>query len=248
MAILKSAEEIEIMRQAGKIVAECHAMIEEKIKPGVTTSSLDRLVEEHIRGSGAKPSFKGHHGFPASICVALNDVICHGFPSDRQLEDGDVVTIDVGAFYQGLHGDSAWTYPVGTVSSEIEDLMATCKEALFLGIAQAVPQNHIGDIGYAIQTFSEQHNYGVVRDFTGHGVGRDLWEKPPVFHYGYPGTGPVIKKGMTLAIEPMLTLGDWRCRLDADGWTARTIDGSICVQYEHTIAVTDGEPEILTTL
>lgn len=248
MPVLKSSREIALMRDAGKIVAECHALLADSIKPGITTLYLDQLVERHIRRSGAVPSFKGHFDFPASICVALNDVICHGFPSDVPLREGDVVTIDTGAFYKGYHGDSAWTYAVGRVAPNIKKLMDDCKTALFLGIEQAHPGHYIGDIGYAIQTFAEKLGYGVVREFTGHGVGQYLWEEPSIPHYGRPRTGLRIKKGMTLAIEPMLTLGDWQAKMDSDGWTARTVDGSICVQYEHTIAVTGNGPEILTVL
>lgn len=248
MPVLKSSREIAVMRDAGKIVAECHALLADSIKPGITTQYLDQLVERHIRRSGAVPSFKGHFDFPASICVALNDVICHGFPSDVPLREGDVVTIDTGAFYKGYHGDSAWTYAVGRVAPDIKKLMDDCKTALFLGIEQAHPGRYIGDIGDAVQTFAEKLGYGVVREFTGHGVGEYLWEEPSIPHYGRPGTGPRIKKGMTLAIEPMLTLGDWQAKMDSDGWTARTVDGSICVQYEHTIAVTSNGPEILTVL
>ncbi|WCF10766.1 type I methionyl aminopeptidase [Paenibacillus thiaminolyticus] len=248
MIILKSNEEIGLMREAGRIVAECHAMLAEAIKPGVATTALDRLVEQHIRSRGAVPSFLGHHGFTASICVAKNDVICHGFPDDQPLEDGDVVTIDIGAHYRGYHGDSGWTYAVGTVSEDIRQLMDACHQSLFLGIEQAVAGNRVGDIGFAIQTFADRHGYGNVRDFTGHGIGQELWEEPPIPHYGRSGTGPRLKQGMVIAIEPMLTLGDYHAYVESDGWTARTADHSICVQYEHTVAITDNGPEILTKL
>jgi methionyl aminopeptidase len=236
------------MREAGRIVAECHAALAEQVRPGVTTLELDALVERMIRRRGAIPSFKGHHGFPNSICVAVNDVICHGIPSARALNEGDVITIDIGACYQGFHGDSAWTYAVGEVSPQIRRLMEETREALFLGIEQARVGRTVGDIGHAIQSFAESKGYGVVREFTGHGVGRELWEEPVVPHYGKPGAGHPIQVGMTLAIEPMLTLGTWRAKIDSDGWTARTADGSICVQYEHTVAVTEDGPVILTAL
>ncbi|OPA73739.1 type I methionyl aminopeptidase [Paenibacillus selenitireducens] len=245
---LKSKQELQIMREAGRIVAECHALIAERIKPGVSTDTLDVLVENHIRSRGAVPSFKGHHGFTASICVAKNDVICHGFPSKEPLQEGDVVTIDIGAFYQGFHGDSGWTYAVGRVAPEISKLMEVCHQSLFQGIAQAIEGNRVGDIGYTIDTIAKQHGYGNVRDFTGHGLGAELWEEPPVPHFGRQGTGPLIKNGLVLAIEPMFTLGDWRAFLEMDGWTARTVDQSICVQYEHSVAVTENGPEILTKL
>lgn len=248
MIKLKSPREMAIMRDAGKIVAECHAALAERLKPGVTTMELDAFVEQKIRDRGATPSFKGYRGFPASICVAVNDVICHGIPDHRPLKPGDVITIDIGAFYKGFHGDSAWTYTAGEVAPEVRQLMDWTREALFAGIAQCHPGNRVGDIGHAIQSLSEPRGLGVVREFQGHGVGQDLWEAPAVPHFGQPGTGPGLRTGMTLAIEPMLTLGAWRAKMDADGWTARTIDGSVCVQYEHSVAVTDDGPVILTEL
>lgn len=248
MIMLKSDQEIELMREAGRIVAECHAMLGELVKPGATTVEIDRLVEEKIRSRGAVPSFKGHHGFPASICAAKNDVICHGFPDTVPLKDGDVITIDIGAFYQGFHGDSGWTYTVGAVSQDIEQLMRVCHQSMLLGIEQALVGNRIGDIGDAIDRHAQQFGYGNVRDFTGHAIGRELWEEPAVPHCGIKGTGIRLEKGMVLAIEPMLTLGDWRSYVESDRWTARTIDQSICVQYEHTVAITDNGPQILTVL
>ncbi|GKU80101.1 type I methionyl aminopeptidase [Paenibacillus sp. L3-i20] len=248
MIILKSDEEIKIMREAGRIVAECHAFLAETIKPGITTLTLDKYIEERIRSRGATPSFKGYNGFTASICVAKNDVICHGFPDANPLVDGDVVTIDVGAFYKGYHGDSGWTYAVGSVAPDIEKLMQVCHQGLMLGIEQAVAGNRIGDIGYTIDTYANQFGYGNVREFTGHAVGQQLQEEPSVPHYGKKGHGVQLKKGMVLAIEPMFTLGSWRSFVESDGWTARTIDKSICVQYEHTVAITDNGPQILTVL
>ncbi|QJC53405.1 type I methionyl aminopeptidase [Paenibacillus albicereus] len=246
--IVKSKEELAVMRQAGRIVAECHELLKERVKPGVTTLELDRLVEEKIRQRGAVPSFKGHHGFAYSICSAPNDVICHGFPDGRPLAEGDVISIDIGAFYQGFHGDSAWTYAVGDVSEPIRRLMHDCHEALFLGIGEAVAGRHVGDIGAGIDRLARARGYGNVRDFSGHGVGRELWEEPSVPHYGLPGKGPLLQNGLVLAIEPMFTLGDWRAFVDSDGWTARTADGSICVQYEHSVAITEDGPQILTVL
>jgi len=240
------------MREAGRIVAECHAALAERVKPGVTTRELDRFVEQFLAERGATPSFKGYgppnSPFPGSICASVNDVICHGFPSGTRLKEGDVITIDIGAHYKGYHGDSAWSYAVGQVSPEIQKLMSVTHDALFAGIAAAVPGNRIGDIGHAIQTLAESHGYGVVRDFIGHGLGQDLHESPEVPHYGTPGTGYSLRPGMTIAIEPMITMGDYRVRMDRDGWTARTVDGSICVQYEHTIAITENGPEIFTKL
>lgn len=248
MVKLKSLRELALMREAGKIVAECHAALADRVRPGVTPLELDRLVERMIRWMGATPSFKGHQGFPAAICVAVNDVICHGIPGPDALQNGDVITIDVGAFYKGYHGDSAWTYAVGEVSPEVCRLMNVTRDSLYAGIMQAYPGKRLGDIGHAIQALAERHHLGVVRDFTGHGVGQDLWEDPPVPHFGHSGTGMGLRSGMTLAIEPMITLGDWQARVDPDGWTARTVDGSTCVQYEHTVAITTDGPLILTEL
>ncbi|MEO3945622.1 type I methionyl aminopeptidase [Gorillibacterium sp. CAU 1737] len=248
MIILKTDDELKQMREAGRIVAECHALLAKAVKPGVTTMKLDQLVEEKIRSRGATPSFKGHHGFPASICVARNDVICHSFPDSTPLLEGDVVTLDVGAHYKGFHGDSGWTYAVGEVSTKLRKLMEVCHQSLLLGIEQAREGNRVGDIGHAIDTNAKRHGYGNVRDFTGHGVGRELWEEPTVPNYGLKGKGTRLKNGMTIAIEPMFTLGDWRAVFDSDGWTARTLDGSICVQYEHTIAITENGPQLLTVL
>ncbi|HWI51397.1 MAG TPA: type I methionyl aminopeptidase [Symbiobacteriaceae bacterium] len=248
MIKLKSAREIGIMRDAGRIVAECHAALVEHVQPGVSTIELDRLVEGWIRQKGAIPSFKGHNDFPGSICVAINDVICHGIPGKERLKNGDVVTIDIGAYYKGYHGDSAWTYTVGEVSPAVRGLMETTLECLRAGIAQAVAGHRVGDIGHAIQSLAEGRGYGVVRQFTGHGVGQDLWEPPTIPHYGRPGMGTVLRNGVVIAIEPMITLGDWRAVVDDDEWTARTVDGSLCVQYEHTIAITEDGPVVLTEL
>ena len=248
MITIKSPHEIEIMREAGRIVAECHQILSEKVKPGVTTEELDKIVEEHIRKRKAVPSFKGHQGFPASICVAINDVVCHGIPGQQVLNQGDIITIDVGAYYKGYHGDSAWTYPVGKISKVAKDLMETGEKCLKLGIEQAVIDNRIGDIGRAIDDYAQQHKRGVVRSFTGHGVGKRLWEDPPIPHYSSLRRGAKIKEGMTLAIEPMITLGDWRIQIMEDNWTAKTLDHSLCVQYEHTIAISEKGPIILTTL
>lgn len=247
MIIIKSPEEIAIMRRAGQIVAECHQVLQDMVKPGVTTLELDEVAEEYIRQQGALPSFKGHQGFPASICVAINDVVCHGIPGLTKLQTGDVITIDIGALYQGFHGDSAWTYAVGDVSKDVRQLIKVGLECLFLGIEEARPGKRIGAIGHAIQTYAEEHGYGVVRMFCGHGVGRKLWEDPLIPHVGEPDIGAEIKEGMVFAIEPMITMGDWATEIADDG-TARTMDGSLCVQYEHTIAITKDGPRILTKL
>jgi len=245
---LKSPREIAIMREAGRIVAQCHAALVERVRPGVTTRDLDRFVEGFLRERGATPSFKGYNGFPGSICVAIDEVVCHGIPDRTRLKPGTVITIDIGAFHKGYHGDSAWSYAVGEVSPEIRNLMDVTHQSLFAGIGMCRVGNRVGDISHAIQLYAEARGMGVVRDFIGHGVGQELHEGPEVPHFGTPGIGPVLKQGMTIAIEPMITLGDWRVTVDSDGWTARTQDRSICVQYEHTVAITDGEPQILTEL
>lgn len=248
LIILKNKRQIEIMREAGRIVAECHDMLKDIVKPGVSLLELDEAVEKHIVERGAIPSFKGYQGFPASICTAINDVICHGIPDETILKDGDVITIDIGAQLEGYHGDSAWTYAVGEVSDEIKQLMDVTLKALHLGIEQAISGNRVGDIGYAIDSYVTEFGYGNVREFGGHGVGKNLWEEPQILHLGDKGRGARLSKGMVIAIEPMITTGGWKSKVDADGWTARTLDGSICVQYEHTIAITENGPEILTKL
>jgi len=244
--LIKSARELDLMRQAGRLVAECHAALAPRIRPGVTTAELDAFVEDFLRRHGGIPTYKGYRGYPASICTSVNDEVCHGIPGRRRLREGDVITVDIGVTLNGYHGDSAWTYAVGEVSEEARRLMEVGEACLWAGIAQAREGSRLGDIGHAIQSLAESHGCGVVRDFVGHGIGRRLHEDPDVPHFGTPGTGVRLRAGMTLCIEPMITLGDWRVTIDDDGWTARTADGSLCVQYEHTIAVTDGEPEILT--
>lgn len=246
MILIKSARELELMRRAGRLVAECHAALAERIRPGVTTAELDAFVEDYLRRRGGVPTYKGYRGFPASICASVNDVVCHGIPGRQRLREGDVITVDIGVTLEGYHGDSAWTYAVGQVSQEAQRLMEIGEACLMAGIDQARPGNRLGDVAHAIQSLAEGHGYGVVRDFVGHGIGRQLHEDPDVPHFGKPGTGVRLRPGMTLCIEPMITLADWRVTIDDDGWTARTLDGSLCVQYEHTIAVTEGEAEILT--
>lgn len=248
MIIIKNENEIELMRESGRIVAECHELLKEAVKPGVTTLELDAIVEKHIRSRGATPSFKGYHGFPSSICASPNDVICHGIPNNEKLKDGDVITIDIGAYKNGYHGDSAWTYAVGDVSEKIKTLMEDTLESLMKAIEVAVEGNTVGDIGYTIEQYLKPKKYGIGVEFAGHGVGKNLWEEPEIIHKGRKGAGPKLKNGMTIAIEPMVTLGTWRSKIEADGWTAKTTDKSICVQYEHTIAITKDGPKILTTL
>lgn len=249
MIIIKSKREIAIMREAGLIVAACHAELAKRIRPGVTTMEINRFVDEFLRKHDTIPAQIGYKGYPYATCASLNDEICHGFPSEHPLRDGDIVTIDMVARYKELHADSAWSYAVGTPSPEAAHLLSVTQEALRLGIEQSMPGHTLGDIGHAIQTYVENQGMSVVREFIGHGIGRTMHESPPdVKHYGTPGTGHRIKPGMTFTIEPMVNLGTHRLTLDANGWTARTEDGRLSAQYEHTIAITDHGPEILTQL
>ncbi len=250
---LKTPGEIRKMRAAGRIVAEVLALMRDQVRPGVATAELDAFAEREIRRRGATPSFKGYGGpppFPASICVAVNEQVVHGIPSQRQiLREGDIIGIDIGAYYNGYHGDACITYPVGRVSPEAERLLRVTEECLWLGIEQARVGKTVGDIGHAVQTHAEAAGYGVVRGLGGHGVGRRLHEaEPSVQHVGRPGTGLKLRAGMTFTIEPMINAGRPEWRELADGWTVVTVDGSLSAQFEHAIAVTDNGPEILTRL
>lgn len=247
MIILKSSKEIERMREAGRIVYETHQMLKKEIRPGVTTGYLDRLAEEFIRKHGATPSFKGYNGFKGSICASVNEELVHGIPGDRVLEDGDLISLDIGACLGGYHGDSAWTYPVGEVSEEATRLLEVTEKSLFEGLAQAKPGNRIGDIAHAVQLCAENAGFSIVREYVGHGVGQELHEEPSVPNFGPPGKGPRLKQGMTLAVEPMVNAGKRYVRTLADNWTVVTQDGSLCAHFEHTIAITDQGHEILTT-
>lgn len=246
MIELKSNKEIEAMRRAGQVVAECHRAIAGIIRPGVTTMEINRLVESIMESRGARPYQIGYNGYPYATCASVNDVIAHGFPSDAPLREGDIVTIDMVAELDGWLGDSAWTYAVGQVSPAAERLMRVTRECLELGIAQAKAGNRIGDIAGAIQQHAERHGYGVVRDLLAHGIGRRLHEQPLYSHADEPGTGPLLQEGMVLTIEPMITEGSHLVFIDEDGWTARTLDGRLAAQYEHVVAVTADGPEILT--
>ncbi|EGK09766.1 methionyl aminopeptidase [Desmospora sp. 8437] len=247
MIILKSAKELERMREAGRIVHETHQMLKEAIRPGVTTRELDRLAEQFIRKHGATPSFKGYNGFKGSICTSVNEELVHGIPGDRVLKDGDLISLDIGACLDGYHGDSAWTYPVGNISEEAARLLKVTEESLFAGLDQAKPGNRIGDIAHAVQTVAESAGFSIVREYVGHGVGQELHEEPSVPNFGPPGKGPRLKPGMTLAVEPMVNAGKRYVRTLADNWTVVTQDGSLCAHFEHTIAITDQGHEILTT-
>lgn len=246
MIILKSEREIQMMQAAGKLLASCHKEIAKMIRPGLTTLAIDKFVEEYLAKHGATPEQKGYHGYPYATCASLNDEICHGFPTRKPLKNGDIVTIDMVVNLNGALADSAWTYAVGNISPEMKRLLNVTKTALDRGIAQAVSGNRIGDIGHAIQSYVEAEGYSVVRDFTGHGLGRDLHEDPAIPHFGAPGKGAKLKPGMVITIEPMVNIGAWQCKIDQNGWTARTVDGSRSAQYEHTLAITEGAPLILT--
>ena len=248
MISIKSNREIEIMREAGRITALAIRKVKEAIRPGVSTYELDMIAEETIRACGATPSFKGYDGFPGSVCASINNVVIHGIPKKSTiLKNGDIISIDCGAYYHGYHGDSAWTFAVGTVSSERERLMNVTRESLFEGLKYAKPGNRLSDISHAIEQYVLKNKFSVVRNFTGHGVGRNLHEDPMVPNYGEAGHGPVLKEGMTLAIEPMVCAGGYQVRILADDWTTVTCDHQDAAHYEHTIVITKDGYEILTT-
>ena len=249
MVSIQSNGEIKLMREAGRVVAGCHEALQNLIRPGIATWEIDRFVESFIGKYGMEPAQKGYNGYPFASCTSVNDEICHGFPGGYRLRDGDIVKVDMVVLHKGMHADSAWCYAVGQISEEATHLLAVTKQALFLGIEQSVVDHRISDIGHAIQTYVESEGFAVVRDFTGHGIGRAMHETPPeILHYGAPGHGMRIKKGMTFTIEPMVNAGTYQSRVDDNGWTARTADGSLSAQYEHTVAITDNGPEILTAL
>ncbi|MCL6517180.1 type I methionyl aminopeptidase [Alicyclobacillus sp.] len=248
MIITKSRYEISLMREAGKVVAECHAALADFIRPGIRTKDIDAFVESFLLRHRMEPAQKGYRGYPFASCTSVNDVVCHGFPGEYVLKEGDIITVDMVALHKGLHADSAWSYAVGEVSEAAKHLLEVTKTALFKGIEVAVAGNHISDIGHAIQTYVESEGLSVVREYIGHGIGREMHESPEVLHYGPPHRGPRIRRGMTFTIEPMVNIGGYETRLDPDGWTARTADGSLSAQYEHTLAITDNGPEILTQL
>lgn len=245
---IKSPREVELMRQAGKVVAQAKARLAEAVRPGITTRELDQIAEQEIRRCGAKPSFKGYRGFPATICVSINDEIVHGIPGDRVIRDGDVVSLDVGAIVGGFHSDSAFTVGVGAVSQEARRLIEATREALKIGISQARAGARVGDIGAAIQQYAEGLGYSVVRQYVGHGIGRALHEEPQVPNYGVPGRGPLLRKGMTICIEPMLNMGTWETVQMDDGWTVKTADGSLSAHFEDTLLITENGAEVLTSL
>lgn len=249
MITLRSKREIELLREAGKIVAETHAVLREAVKPGVSTWELDQLAYQTIIKHRAIPSFLNYNGFPGSICVSKNEIIVHGIPSKKDiLEEGDIISIDIGAFYKGYHGDSAKTHPVGKISKEDEHLIAATRQSFYDGIEHAVIGNRLSDISHHVQKSAEAEGFSVVRDFTGHGVGTKLHEDPPVPNYGVPHKGPRLLEGLVIAVEPMINIGTYRVVIDDDGWTTRTLDGKNSAHYEHTLVITEHGPELLTVL
>jgi len=248
MIIIKSQREIELMRKAGEITALALKEIEKHIKPGITTMELDKIAEEFILSHNATPAFKGYRGFPASICTSINEEVVHGIPGLRRLKDGDIISIDIGAVYQGYNGDAARTFPVGQVHPEAMRLIEVTQQSFFEGIAYAKQGYRLSDISHAIQAYVEKHNYSVVRDYVGHGIGQNMHEAPQIPNFGPPGKGPRLKAGMTLAIEPMVNMGGYEVYTLDNNWTVVTKDGSLSAHYENTIAITDGEPEILTII
>jgi len=248
MIIIKSKKEIELMREAGKIVADTHELLKEAITPGISTLELDKIAEENIRKYNAIPSFKGYGGFPGTICASINEQVVHGIPGNQIVKEGDIISIDIGAYYKGYHADAAKTHGVGIISEENRKLIEVTKESFYEGIKFAKLGYRLSDISHAIQAHVEKHGFSVVRDLVGHGVGTELHEDPQVPNYGPPGKGPRLKEGMVIAIEPMINAGHYHVKTLLDGWTIVTIDGKNSAHYEHTIAITEDEPLILTKL
>ena len=246
MISLKSPREIELMRKAGRITAGARALAGSLVRPGITTHEIDRAVYKYITSHGATPSFLNYSGFPASACISVNDEIIHGIPGPRKLQEGDIVSIDVGAYIGGFHGDCAATFPCGEVSEEAKRLIAVTEQSFWEGIKNARPGHRLSDISHGVQSDGEENGFSVVREDVGHGVGAKLHEAPEVPNYGAPGHGVRLYKGMTLAVEPMVNAGGYEIRQLSDGWTVKTRDGALSAHYENTILITDGEPEILT--
>ena len=248
---IKSPRELDLMREAGRVVAEAKAAVKEAIKPGATSAEMDALAEEVIRGNGAIPSFKGYKPtpsmpFPATICFSFNEELVHGIPGNRKMQEGDIVSVDCGAIVEGFHGDSAFTVGVGEITDEAQRLLDVTNQSLYEGIGKAIVGGRLTDISHAVQEYAENQRFSVVREYVGHGIGRALHEDPQVPNYGKPGRGPLLKSGMVLAIEPMLNVGTRETKVLKDGWTVVTSDGKLCAHFEHTIAITEEGPEILT--
>ncbi len=246
--ILKSDREIDLMRRAGQIVATVLERLKSEVRPGITTQELDDVAVKEVTRLGGIPSFKGYRGYPSNICVSINDEIVHGIPDQRVVKAGDVVSIDFGAIYKGFQGDSALTVGAGKLDSKANELLNTTEGALRAGIDASKAGARLGDVSHAIQTYVESRGFSVIREYTGHGIGRDMHEDPQIPNFGIPGQGPVLKKGMTLALEPMVTTGDWRTKVGSNNWTVSTVDGSLAAHFEHTIAVTDGAAVVLTVV
>lgn len=246
--IIKSQREIDIMRKAGRIVAAILDILRKKIEPGIITEELDKITVEELKRHGATSSFKNYRGFPSHLCVSVNDQLVHGIPGKRVLREGDIVSLDFGAVYDGFHGDAALTVGVGNISHEARGLIETTEGALQAGINNARSGAHLGDISAAIQYYVESRGFAVVREYVGHGIGSQMHEPPQIPNYGTPGKGPLLSEGMTLALEPMVNAGDWRTKVASDGWTVSTADGSLCAHFENTIAITGGEAEVLTRI
>ena len=247
MIFLKTDQEIELMRESNRLVGMTHGELSKHIRPGITTLQLDKIADEFIRDHGAVPSFLGYGGFPNSICTSVNEHVVHGIPNNIPLKEGDIISIDCGTVKNGYNGDSAYTYCVGEVTNEIKELLKVTRESLYIGIEQAKEGNRIGDIGNAIQTYCEKLGYSVVRELVGHGIGRSMHEAPEVPNYGRRGTGPLIKNGMCIAIEPMINMGSKNVVFENDGWTVRTKDRKPSAHFEHTVAIRNGKAEILST-
>ncbi|WP_377867192.1 type I methionyl aminopeptidase [Bacillus sp. R86525] len=248
MIICKTPREIEIMREAGRIVALTHQELKQHITPGITTKELDQIAEKTIQKYGATPSFKGYNGFPGSICASVNEELVHGIPGKRKLQEGDIISIDIGAKYNGYHGDSAWTYPVGNISESVQKLLDVTEKSLYLGLEQVKPGERLSNISHAVQTHAEENGFSIVREYVGHGIGQDLHEDPQIPHYGPPNRGPRLKPGMVICVEPMVNQGRRYVKTLSDDWTVVTVDGKWCAHFEHTIALTEAGYEILTTL
>ncbi len=248
MTDIKSEDEVAVMREAGRIVATVLEKLRKEIKPGIKTKQLDKMAVDELRKWGAKASFKGYLGYPANLCVSINDEVVHGIPGERVLQEGDIVSLDFGAYLDGFHGDAAITVGVGKISDQAQKLLDVTEAALMVGIGAAHCGAHLGDVSASIQEYVETRGFSVIREYCGHGIGRDLHEDPQVPNFGSRGKGLPLQKGMTLAVEPMVTAGDWRTRLSENKWTVRTTDNSLSAHFEHTIAIGDAESEILTAL
>jgi methionyl aminopeptidase len=246
MIICKSEAELALMREAGRIVAETHRLLQKSIQPDITTKELDQIAEGFIRSQGAIPSFKGYNGFPGSICASVNDELVHGIPGQRKLKSGDIISVDIGAQYKGYHGDSAWTYGVGVITDTAKKLLEVTEQCLYRGLAEAKPDARLFTISHAIQKYVEDEGFSIVREYVGHGIGAQLHEAPQIPNYGLPERGPRLKPGMVLAIEPMVNVGERYVKTLQDNWTVVTVDGTLCAHFEHTIAITQDGYEIFT--